>query len=146
VTDGTRWAWARLNADTLFLVLLATFSGIFDIIEPHRDAVTVLALQTLNEPSPMHYIRAGAYVVFGLMLLAALLWSSVRLEVLARCLLISAVVLNAGRHVWWLGWQDTETAAQLVLLAVIALVTALRFSVLLSKRGLVVTQEAAEVD
>jgi hypothetical protein len=146
VTDGTRWAWARLNADTLFLVLLATFSGIFDIVDPARDAVTVVALQTLPLPSPMHYIRAGAYVAFGLMLLAALLWSSVRLEVLARCLLISALLLNVGRHGWWLGWGDTETVAQLVLLAVIVLVTALRFSVLLGKRGLVVTQEAAEVD
>lgn len=146
MTDGTRWAWARLNADTLFLVLLATFSGIFDIVDPARDAVTALALQALASPSPMHYIRAGSYVLVGLLLLASLLWSSLRLEVLARCLLISALLLNAGRHVWWLGWGDSETIAQVTLLGVVALVTALRFSVLLSKRGLVVTQEAAEAD
>lgn len=149
MSDGTRWAWARLNADTLFLVLLATFSGLFDILDPDRDAVTALALQTLDHASPMHYIRAGAYVTFGLLLLASLLWSSVQLEVIARCLLISAVLLNLGRHVWWLGWLgwgDSETVAQATLLAVLALVTALRFSVLLSKRGLVVTQDAAGGD
>lgn len=146
MTDGTRWAWARLNADTLLLVLLAIFGGTFDILDPDRDDVTALVLQTFNQPQPMHYIRAGAYIVFGLLLLAALLWSSVKIEVYARCLLLAALALNIWRHGHWLGWTSSETVAQYTLFGILALVTGLRFSVLLGKKGLVVTQDAAEED
>lgn len=126
-----RLAWARLNADTLFLALLATFAGLFDLIEPTRDAVVVARDGAL----PLFHARAGGYVLAGLVLTVALLTASVRTEVIARCILVGAIALNIYRHVVWLGWE-TDTQSSLVLLAIVILTSGLRFSVLLDQHDL----------
>lgn len=135
----TRFAWARLNADTLFLALLAAGSGFFALIDPYDDAVTALRDVVL----PLHYMRAGAYLLAGLALLVTLMAQSVRGEVVARSILIGGVVLNVYRHLTWLGLGNPDTQSNIVLLAIVLLTTWLRLSVLLGKGGLLVARSAA---
>lgn len=136
--DRTRWAWARLNADTLFLALLATLAGLFAIIDGPRGGMTTEAA-----PLALHYLRSAAYILAGLLLTGSLLWSSVRVEVIARSALLGGVALNLYRHAHWLGWQDTATLSSAALLVIVALTSWLRLSMLLRKGGVVVTHEAA---
>jgi hypothetical protein len=133
-----RFAWAKLNADTLFLGLLAAGSGFFALLGPDRDSVTALH----DSVYPLHYVRAGAYLLAGLVLVAALLAQSVRWEVIARSILIGGVLLNVYRHVSWLGFGDVSTQANVVLLVILALTSYLRLSVLLGRGGLLVARSA----
>lgn len=135
-----RLTWAKLNADSLFLALLAAGSGFFDLIDPTRDAV----VETVGGTYPLFWIRAGAYLVAGLLLMVALVKTSLRLETIARALLGGAIVLNVFRHVAWIGWADTRTHAAIVLLLIYGLTATLRLSVLLGKDGLRVTRPATE--
>lgn len=140
--ERTRFAWARLNADTLFLALLATGIGTFDTIDPLRDAVTAQSVAFNGAPHFLHYVRTGVYVLAGILLTVALLRASVRVEVMARCVLFGGVSLNVWRHGVVFGLTDTDTFANVVLLAIILLVSVLRFSVLLGRSGMVVTRAA----
>lgn len=143
MTETTRFAWADLNADTVFLALLAFLSGAFDLYDPGRDQVTVQAIAALGHAHPLHYIRAGSYVLAGVLLLSALTLASVRLEVVARCALVTGVALNVWRHGVWLGLDNTYTIGQVALLAIVGLTMWRRFRVLLNPEGLVVTRPAA---
>lgn len=129
------FAWARLNADTLLLALLALGAGFFAVVDPSSDKVTAL----LDQPATMHYVHAGFLTAAGVLLLAALLAASVRTEVFARCLLLGAVALNLWRHVVWLGWDHSATHQRLAVVVIVGLTMLLRFSVLLGPHALVVT-------
>lgn len=135
-----RYAWARLNADALFLALLAIGSGIFTLIDPSIDRVT----STVHAPSFLHYVQAGGFILTGALLLAALLEASVRLEVLARHLLVGFVVLSVWRHAVVFGIWSAEGASQVVLLVIVYVTMRLRLSVLLGDDGLVVTRPAKD--
>ncbi len=136
MTDSTRWAWARLNADTLFVALLAIGAGIFAVLDPLADAVVAAR----GSAAALFYVRAGAYVFAGLLLVAALGRESVRLETMARSVLIGGVALNVYRHATWLGWGDTQTQANVVLLVIVVGTSWLRMSVLLNRDGFVVSR------
>ncbi len=134
-----RFTWAKLNADTLFLGLLAFASGIFDLIDPSRDAI----VHASGDPRPLFYVRACAYLIAGAILILALVTQSVRAEALARGILIGGIALNLYRYAHWLGWE-TSTWAQVILLVLIGVTTHLRMSVLLGSAGLRVTRSAGE--
>lgn len=133
-----RWGWLQLNADTLFLALLATGSGIFDLLDPTRSSVNV----AIGGPTPLFYLRASAYVVAGLVLVYALARSRIRPEVLARALLFGGVCLSLYRHGLAFGWLDHHTAPSYVLVAIVALTSSLRLRMLLNPGGLMVTRPA----
>lgn len=134
-----RLAWARLNADTLLLALLCVYGGLFDLADTTRDAVVVAR----GFESPLFYVRAGGYALAGLVLTAALLWASVRAEVIARCVLIGAIALNVYRHAVWIGWE-TATQGQVVILIIVVLTSGLRFSVLLNSHDLLLRRGPTE--
>lgn len=142
----SRWAWARLSADTLFVVLFSVFTGLFDIYDPARDAVTSAILASGDSAQPLHFLRCLAYVFSGLLLLLALLRNSVKLEVIARCCLCSAVALNVYRHIYWLEPGSSHTWSEAGILAALLAVTYLRLSFLLGGRGVVVSHEPSKGD
>ena len=140
MSEQSRFTWAKLNADTLFLGLLAIGAGIFDLIDPTRDAVVVAR----DFAGPLFYVRAWSYLIAGLVLVVALTIQSVRAEALSRGLLIGGVGLDVYRHAVWVGWDDPATYATLVLFAIIAVTTHLRMSVLLGTDGLLIRRSAGE--
>lgn len=135
-----RFAWARLNADTLFLALLALGVGIFSVIDPASDPITAAR----GGPAVMHWAQAAAYISAGVLLAGALLAASVHTEILARLVLLGAVALSVWRHGVFFGWDGTRTDRQVALLVFVIVATTLRFSVLLGRDGLVVTRPAAD--
>lgn len=137
-----RFAWARLNADALFLALLALGVGIFSVIDPTSDPITAIR----DQASVLHWAQAATYIAAGLLLALALLRASVHAEVLARCVLLSAVTLSLWRHVIFFGWDATRTERQVVLLIIVVATMLLRFSILLGRDGLVVTRPATRDD
>lgn len=143
VRDAGRFAWARLNADTLFVALLAVLAGVFDVLDPADDAAARAVLAETGVPGTLFYVRCATWIAAGTLLFAALLRSSLPLEVLARAVLIGGVALNVWRHGYWLGW-GAAAAFQMALLFLVVLVTTLRLSVLLGARSLVVTRPSAE--
>lgn len=138
--NGGRLGWLRLNADTLFLALLAAGAGTFNLIDPSGDDVTAAAGGVVY---PLHYLQAGSYILAGLCLIYALVRGRVRPEVLARAVLLGGVCLGVWRHVIVLGWADSDTVEAYVLLAIVAGTSVLRLSMLLNPGGLMVTRAAS---
>ncbi len=144
-SGGTHWAWARLNADTLFLGLLLASAGTFAILAP-GDEVT-MAREAAGDGKahyPLFYVLAVSYLIAGVLLVGALVKGSVRVEVVARSLLVGGVLLNIWRHVIWVGPSEVATLGQFALLAIVGTTSALRLSILLNKGGLVITRPAVE--
>jgi hypothetical protein len=132
--------WLMLNADTLFLALLAAAAGLFDLADPTRDDVTA----HVGVVSPLFYLRVGAYVLAGLMLIYALTRSRIRPEVWARAVLFGATVLDAYRHGVVFGWADSHTGAAYVLVVIVAVTSLLRLKMLLNPGGLMVTRVSTQ--
>lgn len=140
MTNETRWAWARLNADTLFLGLLLAAAGLFALIAP-GDEVTA-ARESAGDGRahyPLFYVLAASYLIAGLLLVVGLIRGSLRIEVVARSLLVAGIILNVWRHIVWVG-PGVSTWSQLALLAIVLVTSALRLSVLLNKAGLIITR------
>jgi hypothetical protein len=130
------FAWARLNADTLFLGLLAGFAGFFAIIDPSDDPV----MRIYNYVGPLHYVRASAYMLSGALLTVALARGAIHYEFMARSILAGAITLNVYRHAIWLGWGDADTLANVVLLLIITLTSWFRLSILLRPGGMTINR------
>lgn len=128
----TRFAWARLNADALFLALYAAFSGLFGIYEPGGQIVRDLGYATAS-----HYLLHTGYLVGGLLLMLSLIKEWVSAEVVARFVLVWSVAFNLGREIYAFGWWP-DGVQPFIVFAIVTLTTFLRLSVLLSKKGLVV--------
>lgn len=135
-----RYAWARLNADTLFLAALAIAAGLLSGLDPAFDRVTAV----IGSPSIVHYAQAVAYLGGGLLLIDALLSASVRLEALARAVLLGALACSVWRHALVLGLGETATVGQVVLLAAFIATTWTRLAVIGSDDGLVVTRDKVD--
>lgn len=133
-TTGHKFAWARLNADTFLLVLLCFYAGMRALLDPFSEPT----IAELGFPTPSFYLRTICYLVSGLIILYALIRQSVAVEVMGRTILVFAVCFELFRRVSLLGWGDPDSIAQTFLVVIILLVTGLRLSVLLSKKGLVV--------
>lgn len=129
------FAWARLNADTVLLGLLAITGGVFDITNPAHD-VTV---QVLGHATPAYYLRASIYVVSGLLILYALARQHTAEEVLGRLILIAGMMIQTVRTGLAVGWTAPITYERYALLLVVGFVCWLRLTALLTRRGLTVT-------
>lgn len=140
-----RFAWARLNADSLFLGLLLLAAGTFAFLVPVPQDEVIAARQAagdVRDVYPLFYVLAGSYALAGLLLVGALVKGSVRVEVIARSILIGGTALNVYRHVVWLGWSET-TMYQTVVFAIIASTSVLRMSLLLGRSGMLISRPAA---
>ena len=75
---SSRFAWARLNADTLFLGLLLAAAGLFALLAPY-DAVIAAREKAgdVRDHYPLFYALAGSYLLSGVMLVGALVKSFV---------------------------------------------------------------------
>jgi hypothetical protein len=133
-----RFAWARLNADTLFLALLATGSAAFDFMDPMGDTVSAV----VGFVGPLFYAKVTAYLAAGVLLTVALARGSTYLEVVARSILIGGITLNVYRHVIFVG-NEVPTYGNIVLLVIVLLTTYLRLSVLVGKQGFAVSRPPA---
>lgn len=135
-------AWARLNADTLFIGLLALGSGLFSLFDPYADPI-LASRRVVDNPFatyPLFYVLAGALGLSGLILIIALARASVPLEVVARSVLIGACALNVFRTQTFLPWNDPDALRALVLLFMILSTTVLRLSVLLGDKAVVISR------
>lgn len=142
---SSRFAWARLNADTLFLGLLLAAAGLFALLAPY-DAVIAArekAGDDVEDHYPLFSVLAGSYLLSGVMLVGALVKASVRVEVLARSILIGGTALNVYRHAVWLGMSG-ETAYQAIVMVIVAATSALRMSLLLGRSGMLISRPAEE--
>jgi hypothetical protein len=127
-----------LNADTLFLALLATGAAVVDFIDPMGDQVTA----AVGFVGPLFYARAGAYLLAGVLLVVALARGSTYLEVIARSVLIGGIALQVYRHALFIG-NEVHTWGNVVLLVIVLVTTYLRLSVLLGRDGFSVTKPAS---
>jgi hypothetical protein len=141
-TRSRRFAWLRLNADTLFLALLAIGSGVFDLFNPSLNPVVITAPANLYA----YYLRCGGYVVSGLMLLVALALMSIHWEVIARFILLGAVAFQVWRRWAELGLSSRFTAEVIVLFTILAITTFLRVTALFSRHGIAFTIPAVRPD
>lgn len=142
------FAWARLNADTLFVALLAIGSGLFAMIDPYADPVLAdrrVVVDTV-QTYPLLFVAAGSYLCGGLVLLAALARASVPLEVVARSVLIGGALLHVYRSAYQISWTDLNTVQTYVVLALIVLTTVLRLSVLLGNKAVIISRPRKEED
>jgi hypothetical protein len=137
-THHGRFGWLQLNADTLFLALLATGSGIFDLLDPASNDVN----NHIGGPTPLFYVRCATYIIAGLLLVYALASDRIRPEVMARAILFGGVSLSLYRHILAFGWHDNQTAPTYVLVAIVAVTSLLRIRMLLNHGGLMVTRAA----
>lgn len=135
-----RYAWARLNADAVLLAVLAVFAGFLSGVDPTFDRVTAV----VGYPSIVHYAQAVAYLAGGLLLIDALLAASVRLEAVARTVILGALACSVWRHANVLGFAETATIGQIVLLAAFCATAWTRMSVIGGDDGLVVTRDRVE--
>lgn len=132
INRGTKFAWARLNADALFLALYASFVGFFGIIDPSGSLV-----RELGYASASHYLVHGAYLFSGLLLMVALMREWVVGEVTARAVLTWSVCFELARQVAAFGWYP-DGIKPFIIVVIVGLTSLLRLSVLLSKKGIVV--------
>lgn len=130
---GSRFAWARLNADSLFVGLLVMASGLFTA----AVGEDVVSARAGGATTPLFVALWVSYVSAGVLLVVALMKASVRLEVVARSLFIGGTLLNVYRSVVWLG-SSAETWGQVVLLGIVVLTSGLRGTVLLGKSGMLI--------
>ena len=134
------FAWARLNADTVFLALLAFGSGAFSLANPH-DSATV---QALHNATATYYLWAASYMAAGVLIFAGLVKAKIRVEVFGRAVLLGGVAVNVWRTGLILGWGSTACVGGCILFGIVALTGWLRLSVLLNKQGLHVTVPARD--
>lgn len=135
LAEGHRFPWARLNADTLFLALLAFLSGLVDMVYPTGDETVA----EIGFPTPSFYLRCAMYLAAGLMLLLSLARQHIPTEVMARMTLVVATIFELWRTGRIFGWTDGQHLIPAILLVlVVAGTTYLRLSVLLDPKGLVV--------
>jgi hypothetical protein len=127
-----RFMWARLNADTLFLALLAIFAGALDIYRVQANVVVLIH----PEEGPLAIARASCFVLGGLLMLYSLLSGRVNWEVLGRCILIGAVTFQVWRRWIEFGFSDTRTEESLITLLILLFTAWLRITGLFSKDGL----------
>lgn len=133
VHKHTKFAWARLNADALFLALYAAFAGLVGIIHPDGPIV-----RSIGYATPSYYMVHAGYLAAGLLLLLALMKELVSLEVIARVTLLWAVAFQIARlTAFYDGWWP-ESVTTTIIFGIVGSTTLLRFSVLLSKKGIVV--------
>jgi hypothetical protein len=131
---GHKFAWARLNADALFLALYAFISGIVALMDPHGDTT----IREVGFPTPGFYLWASMLIAGGLGLLSALVRQHVLTEIVARTILTFACFYEVFRYTQIFGWDNPILFKPLVIAVLVLFITALRHSVLLSKKGLVV--------
>lgn len=131
---GHKFAWARLNADALFLALYAVLAGILGIADPAGDT----SIQRLGHLSPGFYLQCAMYIGGGLLLLSALIRQHVMTEIVARTILCFGTFFTTFRYTQIFGWTDPHVGKPLSIALLVLFITALRVSVLLSKKGLVV--------
>lgn len=129
---GHKFAWARLNADALFIALYALYVGVVGVMWPSGDIVELAGRVTLP-----HYLVHMAYGLGGSLLLIALAKQWVTAEILARVTLIWATGFQVFREANAFGWYPDALDA-LVICAIVSLTSLLRISILVSKKGIVV--------
>lgn len=133
ISRNTRFAWARLNADALFLALLAAGSGLLGFIDPSGPIV-----DKLGHTTPSYLLVQSAYLIGGLLLMWSLLKEWVVGEVTARTVIMWTVAFQVFRMWSAFGFGDPNTTRSIVVFLIVALTCVLRMTVLLSKRGIVV--------
>lgn len=129
---GHKFAWARLNADALFLSLYAIFVGVFAICWPNGDLVDFL-----GHASASHYLVNGGYAAGGAMIMTALIKQWVSVEIVGRVLLAWSTGFEVVRQTIAFGWYP-EVVDTTIIFLIVTITGGLRLSVLLSKKGLVV--------
>lgn len=131
--DSQRWAWAKLNAYG-FVIAGLTVLGLTDLANP---ANTDLARLAGEVPAGQAWWIAG-FAASGLLLLLGFL----RTDRIAETVGLGMLTLSLGAQTvaafGMLGWTDYSWT-RLIILTMVAALTAARVSILWAREGLAVT-------
>jgi hypothetical protein len=129
---GDRLAWARFNAYGILVAGLAMLS-LVDLLHPGGTDLARL----IGEVPPGQTVWVTGFIVSGLLMLHGFVRTDRITETLALALLLLGLIGQAVSAYRYLGFTEF-TATRLVIVALLALVTWARCSVLWAKDGLVI--------
>lgn len=129
----SKFAWAKLNADGVFIALIIMAAGLFDMFLTEYNPI--VAAGKVDEVIFVQ-ARAAGYIASGALLLYSLMASKIRQEVWARFMLLGAMLFQLWRR--WLEFHDPLNPAVssiIVLFTLFSVTSWFRLRVLLAKEG-----------
>ncbi len=124
----SRLTYLRLHADSIFLSLLAVYSGASDLARPHNETIAI----AVGPPVPPALLAWSAMLLVGGVLVGIGVGTrELRSELLGRAVIIIALTWSASRYAVVLGPFVGDTIEKYIVLAIVILICVMRASAIL---------------
>lgn len=134
-----RLAWARLNSDGWLLVGLLLMSAL-DLLHPDTSNIA----RIVGYPPSFQPLWLAGFAVAGALMGAGFVTARTSFEVLGRALLVVCVTAQTIAVGVAIGWDNIDTVSRVIVWALVAVLSWLRVTTLLSPDGLTVTLPSRE--
>ena len=138
-TPRPRLAWARLNSDGWLFVGLLLLSAL-EVLRPDTSNIA----RVIGYPPAFQELWLVGFAVAGTLMGIGFLTARTSFEVLGRAILVVAVAAQTIAVGAAIGWDAADTITRVITFLLVAVLSWLRVTTLLSPDGLTVTIPSRE--